>query len=73
MTVDADKLVRMAEQIAANVSVSDDPGIVAAKLADHLGRFWDPRMRSELCRVAAAGRSLSPAVAGAVARLRESG
>ena len=47
MTVSAQKLVRMAEQIAANVTVSDDPAVVAERTADHLNRFWDLRMRDE--------------------------
>ena len=70
MTVNADKLVRMAEQIGANVSVSSDPEVVADKLVDHLNRFWDPRMRQELCRAAGEGALLSPAVAAAVSRLK---
>ena len=72
MTVNADKLVRMAEQIGANVSVSPDPEVVADKLADHLQRFWDPRMREALCRAAADGVALSPAVTAAVAKISPS-
>ena len=45
MTVNQDKLVRMAEQIAANMAYTPDQDIVADKIADHLNRFWDPRMK----------------------------
>lgn len=44
MTVPVDKLVRMAEQIAANISASEDPQIVADAVLTHIKRFWDPRM-----------------------------
>jgi formate dehydrogenase subunit delta len=44
MTVKTDKLVHMAEQIRANMAYTDDRQIVAARIADHLSRFWDPRM-----------------------------
>lgn len=45
MTVRAPKLLRMAEQIAANITVSEDPQIIAERTAEHLNRFWDLRMR----------------------------
>ncbi len=48
MTVNIDKLLKMAEQITANMSYTDDPDIVAAKVADHLNRFWDPRMKAAI-------------------------
>lgn len=54
MSVGADKLVRMAEQIAANITVSKDPDEIAARLADHMLRFWDPRMRQTLLSAAGA-------------------
>lgn len=46
MTVGIDKLLRMAEQIAANISISEDTEDVAQQVAGHLQRFWDPRMRA---------------------------
>ena len=48
MTVNIDKLLKMAEQITANMSYTDDQDIVAAKVADHLNRFWDPRMKAAI-------------------------
>lgn len=68
MTVSTEKLVRMAEDIAANVTAGDDVQLTAERTADHLRRFWDPRMRRALIE-AADDLPLSPAVAGAVAQL----
>lgn len=42
------KLIKMGEQIVANCSFSDDQEIVIDKVADHLQRFWDPRMRTAI-------------------------
>jgi hypothetical protein len=44
MTVKAEKLLRMGEQIRDNMAYTDDRDVVAQRIADHLGRFWDPRM-----------------------------
>jgi formate dehydrogenase subunit delta len=43
--MDVDKLVRMANQIAANSDYGPDKDKVAAVVADHLSRFWTPAMR----------------------------
>ena len=43
--MDIDKLVRMANQIAANFDYGADKDKVAAGVADHLTRFWTPSMR----------------------------
>ena len=48
MTVEAEKLLKMAEQIAANLNYTDDQAVVATKVGDHLTRFWDPRMKEAL-------------------------
>lgn len=74
MTVDVAKLVRMAEQITANLAYSDDAELVSALVAGHLNRFWDPRMRSALAEFAVAEpAALSPALALAVAQLDDAG
>ncbi len=44
--MDVDKLVRMANQIAANFDYGTDKEKVAAGAADHLQRFWTPSMRA---------------------------
>lgn len=67
MTVAAEKLIRMAEQIAANVSISDDEDEVATRLAEHLQKFWDPHMRTEILKHAEAHpATLSPVLAAAL-------
>ena len=43
-----EKLVRMVNQISANFSYLPDQEQAAARVADHLQRFWDPVMRSEI-------------------------
>ncbi len=42
------KLIKMGEQIVSNCSFSNDQEVVIAKVADHLQRFWDPRMRTAI-------------------------
>jgi formate dehydrogenase subunit delta len=46
--MDQQKLIRMAEQITLNMTFTDDEAVVATKVADHLQRFWDPRMRAAI-------------------------
>ena len=73
MTVRAEKLLRMAEQITANMSYTDDRAAVAAKVLDHLNRFWDPRMKAALLDHAQSRPDdLSPPLHDAVAALRQS-
>lgn len=71
MTVKFDKLLRMAEQIAANVSISDDPEVVAEQVTGHLQRFWDPRMRQSFIDNAPDhADQMSPVVRRVVEKLR---
>ena len=44
--MDIEKLVRMANQIAANLDYGTDKEKVAAAAADHLTRFWNSTMRA---------------------------
>lgn len=46
--MDVDKLVRMANQIAANSDYGPDKDKLAAAVADHLTRFWTPPMRAAI-------------------------
>lgn len=70
MTVAVENLLKMAEQITANMAYTDDQAVVAAKVADHLNRFWDPRMRTAIVDFAAAQpNQLSPPLQAAVALL----
>ena len=68
--MDIDKLVKMANQIAANSDYGPDKDKVAAVVADHLTRFWTPAMRRAIIE----GQSkhlidLSPVAARAVEKL----
>jgi formate dehydrogenase subunit delta len=42
------QLIKMAQQIAANLAAGVDANTAAARTADHLRRFWTPAMRSQL-------------------------
>lgn len=62
-------LVSMANDIAANLSFQ--PG-ADEKIADHINRFWAPRMRRLLLDYAAAdGQELSEALLPALKKLRQ--
>jgi len=65
--VDVEKLVRMANQIAANLDYGPDKEKVAVAAAGHLQRFWN----STMCAAVIEGHSkqvlgLSPLAARAV-------
>lgn len=65
-----EKMIMMANQIAAffNTQPGDDG---AARVADHLNDFWEPRMRRQLADyVGAGGQGLDPLVIGAMNALR---
>jgi NADH-dependent formate dehydrogenase delta subunit FdsD len=46
--MDVDKLVKMANQIAANSDYGSDKDRIAGTIADHLTRFWTPAMRKAI-------------------------
>ena len=48
--MDADKLVKMANEIASFFEAEPERAVRLAAIAGHLRRFWDPRMRRELLR-----------------------
>ncbi|MCC7271115.1 MAG: formate dehydrogenase subunit delta [Alphaproteobacteria bacterium] len=63
-----EKLVHMANQIAA--FFAGQHGDAAAATADHLAKFWEPRMRRDiLAHEAAGGAGLSAVARDAVRRL----
>jgi formate dehydrogenase subunit delta len=65
-----DKLVRMANQIGAFFR-SQDTDTASAKTAEHIGKFWDPRMRKAIIAyVDADGAGLDPDSRRAVEQLR---
>ncbi len=62
--MDAARLVAMANEIAAFFAGAAAPGEAANAVADHLRRYWEPRMRAALlAHVDAGGEGL-----GALAR-----
>lgn len=65
----SDRLVMMANQIGAFFA-SQKHGDAVAATADHLQKFWEPRMRvAILAHLAAGGAGLDPIVRDAVGRL----
>ena len=62
-------LVSMANDIAINLSFHEDS---AERIADHINRFWAPRMRSLLLEYAAGGGTeVSDHLSPALNKLRE--
>jgi formate dehydrogenase subunit delta len=70
----ADKLITMANQIGTFFT-RQGPGEAAAGTANHLKKFWDPRMRAAIiAHLHAGGEGLRPEVLVAVQTLaREAG
>lgn len=65
-----EKLVYMVNQIAKNFATQGEAAAANAT-ADHLKKFWDPRMRKRiLAHLEAGGAGLDPAARGAVEALR---
>jgi formate dehydrogenase subunit delta len=52
--VDSQHLVDMVNEIAAFFA-GEDPPKAAANVANHLRRYWDPRMRKQILAHAGAG------------------
>ncbi len=67
-----EKLVYMANQIGKFFAVQGNEAAIAG-IADHLRKFWDPRMRRQIvAHLDAGGAGLDPNPRAAVERLRES-
>jgi formate dehydrogenase subunit delta len=68
--MDTHNLVTMANQIGAFFE-TQAAGHAPDAIAEHLRRFWDPRMRKAiLAHLEAGGEGLTPAAAQAVQQLR---
>ena len=66
-----EKLVYMANQIG-KFFTSQGEAEAAAGIADHLKKFWDPRMRAQiLAHLDAGGEGLDPQVRRAVEALKQ--
>ena len=67
----ADNLVRMVNQIGTFFEAMPDRAAALEEMAQHLRRFWEPRMREQLlAHVDASGEGLSNMAAEAIARHR---
>ena len=67
-----EKLVRMANQIAANFEYGPDKNKAAEGVADHLSRFWTPSMLTQIVEYHRdGGTELTEVAALAVAKLSE--
>ena len=65
-----ERLVYMANQIGKFFAAQGDEAAVAG-VADHLKKFWDPRMRTQiLAHLDQGGAGLDAPVAAALARLQ---
>jgi formate dehydrogenase subunit delta len=70
--MDVTKLVRMANQIAANLDYGPNKDRVVEETADHLRRFWSPPMKQLIVEHYRLGDTeLSEIAARAVALLAE--
>jgi formate dehydrogenase subunit delta len=68
--VSPDKLVYMANQIG-KFFASQGPDKAVAGIAEHIAKFWDPRMREAIiAHLAAGGAGLDPSVREAIDKLR---
>lgn len=68
--MNTERLVTMANQIGAFFASQGDREEAVNAIADHLRRFWEPRMRLAIIRyVAGGGAGLLDEVADAVRRL----
>ena len=65
-----DRLVAMANQIGQFFASQGDADAAAEAVADHLRRFWDPRMRAEIvAHLRQGGAGLDTLARAAVERL----
>jgi formate dehydrogenase subunit delta len=68
--VSPDKLVYMANQIG-KFFVSQGHDKAVAGIAEHIAKFWDPRMRATItAHLDAGGAGLDPAAREAIEKLR---
>jgi formate dehydrogenase subunit delta len=51
-----DNLIKMANQIAAFFAAMPDQQEAVQSVANHINRYWEPRMRKALCELSVADR-----------------
>ena len=68
--MNAERLVAMVNDIANFFAAESDPAAGAAAVANHLMRFWEPRMRRQIIEhYRSGGAGLSGLAAAGVAQL----
>ena len=71
MNTELQHLIKMLNQIADNVAMGESAELAAAKVADHLYRFWAPSMRKQVFDyVDTGGEELQPISRAAIIKLR---
>lgn len=71
MSATLERLIYSANQIARNLATHHDP---EAAVADHMAKFWDPRMKMLIFgHLDKGGAGLDPVAAASVQRLRRAG
>jgi formate dehydrogenase subunit delta len=71
--MNVERLVTMANDIAAFFAAEPDRGAAAGMVASHLTRFWEPRMRRQIVEhYRAGGTGLTEVAAAGVAQLSRS-
>lgn len=70
MSGEIEHLVKMVNQIAANLTAAGDEDAVATEVAAHLGKFWSPRMKQRIIAYwQEGGGDLTPVATKAIATL----
>lgn len=70
--MNSERLIQMANDIAAFFSAEPDPAAAAIGVETHLRKFWAPRMREQLISYwRDGGTELTPLAAAAVALLAQ--
>ena len=68
--MDADNLIRMANRIGEFFAAMPDRNEALDGIAQHLRKFWEPRMRAAIvAHVCAGAQELDPLVVAAIHRL----
>ncbi len=66
-----DKLVYMANQIGKFFKAQGDDKAAVAGISEHIRKFWDPRMRSQIyAHIDEGGAGLEPHVKAAIEKLK---
>lgn len=71
--MEAERLVQMANQIGAFFAAEPEHAVAVEGIANHLKRFWDPRMRKQIVHMLDENEDegLQPLVAEAIRANRE--